>query len=199
MRKPVSIFRFLLWSPTGEPKLHHICLLNHSNQTNQNHNDWTPYSYESIRYFSFGNIISSESTEEVYSGRIGSLTTENLITYLNLEKIEQILPSKSFWETHYEEYLNQRQTLTIKENLALVQLTYTERNENSEGNYSKIPYTPSASLTKSPQKASKSSNIATYLLIGGIVCLFLQKLFKTTPESFSSIAKRLFWPDERDG
>ena len=184
-------YSILLWSPTDEPKLHHICLLNDSNRTNQNHNDWTPYSYESIRHFSFGNIISSESTEELYSGRIGSLTTENLITYLNLEKIEQNLPSKSFWETHYDEYLNQRQTLTIKENMALVQLTYTESNGTTEGNYSNIPYTPSASLTKSPQKASKSTNIATYLLIGGIVCLFLQKLTKTTPEGFSSDRRKI--------
>ena len=74
-------YSILLWSPTDEPKLHHICLLNDSNRTNKNHNDWTPYSYKSIRHFGFGNIISSESTKEVYSGRIGSLTTENLITY----------------------------------------------------------------------------------------------------------------------
>ncbi len=184
-------YSILLWSPTDLPKLHYVCLLNDSNRTNQNHNDWIPYSFESIRHFGFGNISSSESTEEVYGGRIGSLTTENLINYLNLEKIEQNLTSKSFWETHYEEYLNQRKTLTIKENLALVQLTYTEGNETPEGNYSKIPYTPSASLTKTPPKASKSSNIATYLLIGGIICLLLQKLSKTTPESFSSDRKKI--------
>ena len=184
-------YSILLLSPTDKPTLHYVCLLNDSNRTNQNHNDWIPYSFESIRHFGFGNISSSESTEEVYGGRIGSLTTENLINYLNLEKIEQNLTSKSFWETHYEEYLNQRKTLTIKENLALVQLTYTEGNETPEGNYSKIPYTPSASLTKTPPKASKSSNIATYLLIGGIICLLLQKLSKTTPESFSSDRKKI--------
>ena len=60
-----------------------------------------------------------------------SLTTEDLIPYLNLEKIEQNLPSQSFWESHYEEYLSQRQTLTI-ENLALVQLAYLKNNDSSK-------------------------------------------------------------------
>mgnify|MGYP001250846235 CR=1 FL=1 len=131
----------------------------------------------------------SEGNHSYY--QITPIETSFLSLSEELPKIELNYSENPFFIKNERDYLSQRQTLTIKENQALFQLTYTERNETAEGNYSKIPYTPSASLTKSPQKASKLTNIATYLLIGGIVCLFLHKFSKTTPEGFSSDRRKI--------
>lgn len=181
----------LLWNPLEKPKIKYVCLLDDSISGTQDPKIWPVYSLAFMRSSTSGKILSSESMEGPYYGRISSLTTEDLIPYLNLEKIEQNLPSQSFWESHYEEYLSQRQTLTIKENLALVQLAYLENNDSSEGNYSKIPYTPLGSLTQTTKKATNPTSIATYLLIGGFVCLFLNKFAKSSPEGFGSDKRKI--------
>ena len=131
----------------------------------------------------------SEGNHSYY--QITPIETTFLSLSEELPEIELIYSENPFFTENERDYLSQRQTLTIRENLELVQLSNQETNESVEENFSNSAYTPSAYSWKTRQVPTNPSSIATYLLIGGVVCVFLNKYAKTTTESFSSDRKKI--------
>ena len=131
----------------------------------------------------------SEGNHSYY--QITPIETSFLSLSEELPEIELIYSENPFFIKNERDYLSQRQTLTIRENLELVQLSNEETNGTADGNLTNLAYTPSTYSSKPKQSPTNPTSIATYLLIGGVVCIFLNKYAKTTSEGFTSDRKKI--------
>ena len=152
-------------------------------------------------FISTSEFITLESVNLLDGVSLISINADLLPRLLGIQEVSMELERIPFMEKNTKEYLKQKHTLIIKQNEEIQKFLASDQNSSEDINLTKVTFTPQeiAKHNKNKESSSDLTNIATYLVIGGIIGLLMNKFIKSDgPDSYTDrrkiiLARRKRW------